>query len=382
MTKSATEVLEQGVGICRAKANLLAALLRACGIPTGICYQCLTLGDVPETGFCIHALNAVYIKSLNKWIRLDARGNKEGVDAQFDLGQEKLAFPVRGDLGEEDYRIVYANPSDKLMQVLEENTDALYMYLNCLPDSIFEYKKVTIEVSMLVYGDSKWFENNNYEEVCTFIRTATGMMKEEGERNDGVLSFFYVIPTEQEIYIKGNWRIEWEQYVLDISRLQGGIAIASGDIQSIKKISVDSKNIMTVENKTPFQRLKDRNSAMLYLGGFANRHQIAFLKKVISDNPHIRYIHFGDVDIGGFLIHKHLCRETSKKFELYCMGLEQLCDMRFSHCLRKLTDNDMIRLESLMEDASYRKVLEYMKEHNIKLEQEIVSYYLEKDILL
>ncbi len=254
----------------------------------------------------------------------------------------------------------------KMFRFLEKNKEHLYVR----------------EVSMLVYGDSKWFENNNYEEVCTFIRTATGMMKEEGERNDGVLSFFYVIPTEQEIYIKGNWRIEWEQYVLDISRLQGGIAIASGDIQSIKKISVDSKNIMTVENKTPFQRLKDRNSAMLYLGGFANRHQIAFLKKVISDNPHIRYIHFGDVDIGGFLIHKHLCRETSKKFELYCMGLEQLCDMRFSHCLRKLTDNDMIRLESLMEDASYRKVLEYMKEHNIKLEQEIVSYYLEKDILL
>lgn len=48
VTKSATEVLEQGVGICWAKANLLAALLRACGIPTGICYQRLTLGDVPQ----------------------------------------------------------------------------------------------------------------------------------------------------------------------------------------------------------------------------------------------------------------------------------------------------------------------------------------------
>ena len=137
VTKSAIEVLEQGVGICWAKANLLAALFRACGIPTGICYQRLTLGDVPETGFCIHALNAVYIKSLNRWIRLDARGNKEGVNAQFDLEQEKLAFFVRSDLGEVDYGIVYANPSEKLMQVLEENTDALYMYLNCLPDSIF-----------------------------------------------------------------------------------------------------------------------------------------------------------------------------------------------------------------------------------------------------
>lgn len=144
-TKAVQEVLEQGVGICWAKANLLAALLRACGIPVGICYQRLTLGDVPETGFCIHALNAVYIKSLNRWIRLDARGNKTGVDAQFDLEQERLAFPVRKDLGEVDYGIVYANPSDKLMQLLEENTDAIYMYLNCLPDNIFEYKKASIE---------------------------------------------------------------------------------------------------------------------------------------------------------------------------------------------------------------------------------------------
>lgn len=145
VTKSATEVLEQGVGICWAKANLLAALLRACGIPAGICYQRLTLGDVPETGFCIHALNAVYLKSLDRWIRLDARGNKKGVDAQFDLEEERLAFPVRKDIGEVDCGIVYAKPSDRLMHVLEENTDALYMYQNCLPDSIFEYKRVTID---------------------------------------------------------------------------------------------------------------------------------------------------------------------------------------------------------------------------------------------
>lgn len=144
VTKSATEVLEHSVGICWAKANLLAALLRACGIPAGICYQRLTLGDVPETGFCIHAMNAVYIKSLDKWIRLDARGNKEGVDAQFDLEQERLAFSVRKDLGEIDYKVVYANPSKRLMQVLVENEDAIYMYLNCLPDSPYDYKKATL----------------------------------------------------------------------------------------------------------------------------------------------------------------------------------------------------------------------------------------------
>lgn len=250
----------------------------------------------------------------------------------------------------------------KMFRFLENNKENLYVR----------------EVSMLVYGNSKWFENNNYEEVCTFLRTATGRIREEGERNDAILSFFYVTPAEQEIFIKGNWTIEWEQYVLDISKFQGGIAIASSDVQSIKNISVNSESVMSIENKTSFQRLKDENYAIMYLGGFANRHQIEFLKKVISDNPFVRYYHFGDIDIGGFLIHKHLCRETSKRFELYCMGIEQLCDMRFRHCLRELTDNDMSRIGALMEEDLYGKVLKYMQEHNVKLEQEIVSYYLGK----
>ena len=208
----------------------------------------------------------------------------------------------------------------KMFSFLEKNKENLYVR----------------EVSMLVYGDSKWFENNNYEEICTFLRTATGRTKEEGERNDNILSFFYVTPAEQEIFIKGNWIIELEQYALDISKLQGGIAIASSDVRRIKSISVNAESVMTIENKTSFQRLRNGKFAMMYLGGFANRDQIEFLKKVISDNSNIKYYHFGDIDIGGFLIHKHLCRETSKSFEMYCMGIEQLCDIRFSHCLREL----------------------------------------------
>jgi hypothetical protein len=250
----------------------------------------------------------------------------------------------------------------KMIGFLEKNNEDLYVR----------------EASMLVYGDSKWFENNNYEEVCTFLRSATGRNREEGERNDAVLGLYHVTPAEQEIFIKGNWEIKWEQYVLNISKLPGGIAIASSDVKSIKSITIKAGNVMTIENKTSYQRIKGRDYAMMYLGGFANRHQIEFLKKVISDNPNTKYQHFGDIDIGGFLIHKHLCRETSKYFELYCMGIEQLRDVRFRHCLRQLTDHDVNRLEALIEDTSYSDILKYMKEHNVKLEQEIVSYYLEQ----
>ena len=59
------------------------------------------------------------------------------------------------------------------------------------------------------------------------------------------------------------------------------------------------------------------------------------------------------------------------------MGIQQLCDMRFRHCLRELKDNDMSRIGALM-DEPYYDVIKYMQEHNVKLEQEIVSYYLGK----
>ena len=136
VTVRATDVLREGVGICWAKANLLAALLRANGIPAGICYQRLTLGDTPETGYCIHALNAVYLRTMHRWIRLDARGNKPGVDAQMCLERERLAFPVREDLGEIDYRVVYAEPLPLTMEILENSTDALFLYEHSLPDHL------------------------------------------------------------------------------------------------------------------------------------------------------------------------------------------------------------------------------------------------------
>lgn len=136
VTVSASDVLREKTGICWAKANLLAALLRACGIPAGICYQRLTLENTPGSGYCIHALNAVFLQDPGRWIRLDARGNKEGIRAEMDLEKERLAFRVRPKIGEADYPEIYAEPLQLTMDVLENSTDALYMYLHSLPGEI------------------------------------------------------------------------------------------------------------------------------------------------------------------------------------------------------------------------------------------------------
>ncbi|MEG0377690.1 MAG: transglutaminase family protein [Eubacterium sp.] len=136
ITVTAPEVLAYREGICYAKSNLLAALLRFGGVPTGFCYQRLVLGDTPDTGHCIHALNAVYLKDRDLWIRLDARGNKAGVDAQFSIEEEKLAFKVRPEYGEIDYKEIYPDPLPQTMRALEKNEDCIDMCEGRLPQQL------------------------------------------------------------------------------------------------------------------------------------------------------------------------------------------------------------------------------------------------------
>ena len=62
------------------KLCLLAAFLRANQISSAISYQLLTRSDDVNESYMIHALNILYIKDSNKWVWLDARGNKENIN--------------------------------------------------------------------------------------------------------------------------------------------------------------------------------------------------------------------------------------------------------------------------------------------------------------
>ena len=126
VSRKASDVLENRTGICWTKSCLLAALLRANGIPSGISYQLLTRADEDDSeGYIIHALNTVYIEEQNKWIRLDARGNKENVHAEFCIEEEHLAFPVRSEFGEVDYRNNDPDLDERLVSILNNSGNIL-----------------------------------------------------------------------------------------------------------------------------------------------------------------------------------------------------------------------------------------------------------------
>lgn len=107
VTWRASDVLLHRTGYCYAKSHLLAALLRANGIPAGFCYQRLSVGDSGPP-YCLHGFNAIELPGVG-WYRVDARGNRAGIDAQFTPPVERLAFALQS-AEEVEFANVLADP--------------------------------------------------------------------------------------------------------------------------------------------------------------------------------------------------------------------------------------------------------------------------------
>lgn len=135
VTINAEDVLKSSEGICFSKSHLLVALLRGLSIPAGFCYQrVLRVPTDENSGFALHGLNAIYLREYG-WFRVDPRGNKPGVNSQFSIEPEQLAYTIHPHLGEVDYPTVYAKPLDSVIQSMQESATTQELFFN-RPDSI------------------------------------------------------------------------------------------------------------------------------------------------------------------------------------------------------------------------------------------------------
>lgn len=135
ITYRASDVLKHRTGYCYAKSHLLAALLRANHLPAGLCYQRLSLNG-NGAPYTLHGLNAVYLRDFG-WYRIDPRGNKPSVNAQFTPPTEQLAFPIIGTAqagaGEVDIQGIWPKPLPIVVDALKKHTCYADMHSH-LPD--------------------------------------------------------------------------------------------------------------------------------------------------------------------------------------------------------------------------------------------------------
>ncbi len=232
------------------------------------------------------------------------------------------------------------------------------------------------EVSMKVYGDSKFFENNTLQPICNLIRKHLNRNCNNDEMLDEILLDYHISKEPQKICIKGKAIINLSGKEVDISGFSGGVEFLVSDLADIQSIKLNTTKFMTIENRTSYNRYHKDNVVTFYLGGYANRYQRDFIKMIHRTNEKVSYFHFGDIDAGGFWIHHNLCEITGVDFALYSMSVNELQNKEYATCLHKLTDNDRIRLQELQDIGIYTDVIQYLLNNNVKLEQEIVSLSL------
>ncbi|MGW4235816.1 transglutaminase domain-containing protein [Streptomyces sp. NPDC004749] len=133
VTWRASDVLALRTGVCYAKAHALAALLRAESIPAALCYQRLAADD--GTDPVPHGLVALRLPGRKTWHRQDPRGNKAGIDAQFSMDGERLAWTVREECNELDYPVLFDAPHPAVLSVLKAAVDRTHLW-RTLPTSL------------------------------------------------------------------------------------------------------------------------------------------------------------------------------------------------------------------------------------------------------
>ena len=255
----------------------------------------------------------------------------------------------------------------------QEYEDLLYL---CREVLLNEEELFIRDFSMRCFGDSK--------KVESLLNKAQALLYQYGEDfsvKESVFEECGIVRTPTYVYMKGKAKIFIGNQSLDLSQIKGDIALSTASIKEITDISISASRIVTIENLTSFHDIDAKDMFVIYLGGFHNRTKCEFLKFIFLKNPDKKYLHFGDIDAGGFYIFDHLKRKTGIPFDTFYMDIPVLEGHK--EMWKALSENDKRRLKSLLgkkklemiksdSDEMCINTIEYMLKHNCKLEQEAV----------
>jgi hypothetical protein len=274
----------------------------------------------------------------------------------------------------EDCNVILSAYCSRQLERLAENKsveffdDDFDMYESILKvvSKITEVKSETFErdFSIQVLGDSKAFEKIRSKVVS--------LLYEYGDFPDRetLLADLNIVKNPGHVYFKGKGKLTVCGQKIDFSQMSGDMAISSEMLKNVDDVTVLGDVVITIENLTTFNAFNCENSFAIYLGGYHNTSRRNFIKKVYEQNPDKQYLHFGDIDAGGFYILQHLRNKTGIAFVPYCMDVKTLkANLQYT---KKLTENDKKRLSALAE-TEFGETVEFMLEYNCKLEQEAMD---------
>lgn len=140
--------------------------------------------------------------------------------------------------------------------------------------------------------------------------------------------------------------------------------------------------LLSVENLTTFHELSTKNDnfencILLFTGGMPSPSWKRVYKLILNALPiESKVFHWGDIDIGGFRIAKHLaacCKDVGKVLELHMMELGEASFSKKDVIRRELTDKEISEIENICLICGWQKEYTWIASNKFAIEQESLS---------
>ncbi|MGM9572218.1 MAG: Wadjet anti-phage system protein JetD domain-containing protein [bacterium] len=225
--------------------------------------------------------------------------------------------------------------------------------------------------STALFKDSKRFQKEFSSVIKNILFDYTDSVIEK----ERILEFYNLYENPTYVLIKGNAQIVFAASVINVIEMPDGIALSNASLAAIRNITVNSCQIITVENLTAYHDSDEQDAVHIYLGGYHNNSKQRLLERIYANNKQCRYLHKGDLDVYGFLILENLKAKTKIPFESLMMDVPTLKRFYKAGLYKALTAHDIKIIKDKKETqlALYADVLDFMLAKNCKVEQESIK---------
>lgn len=236
--------------------------------------------------------------------------------------------------------------------------------------------------SMRCYGNSKHFE-------CTIRKRLIRILKKYLVQNDctdeEALRYIGIVNYPEQFSFSGNLSItlpretslEVKNGTVDFSLLPHGGTLTIDDInQGNIIIGKNIKRILSIENRANYidyvYKFQKNDELVIYHGGHFSPAKHIFFQSVVSSMPQeCVFLHWGDIDYGGFLMLARLRRKIYTKVKPWKMDKDDL--IKFNDFTSSFPETYKEKLISLLEIPELNDCfpcIRYMLKSCVRLEQE------------
>ena len=303
---------------------------------------------------------------------LDYKGKKEETSEEVNYLIEKLSFYKNNEVLQAFLKkCIDSIQENKSVKRYYNDHKELDFLLKAI-DSIMNNKEKILlrNFSVRTFNNSKIVENNSEK----IFRIYNEFANEKFLDFTSFIEHYLIFKNYNLILFKGEITLKINGEIINVGKLNSTFALSSEVLDKTEIVSLPLDKVITIENQTTFNYFSDHSFLTLYSEGYVSSSMVNFLKKISEFKPNLSFYHFGDIDWGGLNIYLDLVSKTNLPFKPYKMDIETLT--KYRKFAKPLTEKDKENLASLKKNnlnSEMVKLVNYMLENDIKLEQEAID---------